>query len=449
MKLQWKERIGYGLGDMGCAFAMTTVNTYIMYFYTDIFGISIGAVGTLFLVARIWDAINDPMIGGMIDKSHFKSGKYKPFILSGAVPLAIFSVLCFSAPELSDTGKLIYAYVTYIGLGMLYTLVNTAYSSLSSLMTDDPTEMTKLTVTRMYMSNIGNILLSVGVPVLAVALSTGGDLGKGYRNAAIIFAIGSVILLLTTYFSSKERLKSTATSGEKVTIKEMILTVFKNKPLLLLCLIFVITFTNVTLSTSVGMYYIKYNAGREDLASIFILLTSLPGLISMAMIPHFTKSISKKGLLSVATIISMLGLLMMNFTTPTNIAMLFIGRAVAGFGATMIMGLVWSMIPDTIDYGEYLSGKRLGAITYAAIGFFFKLGNALAGIIPGIILTNAGYVANAQQTQSSLDAIRFTLFVIPFLLFAGMLVLNYLYPLTNKEIYRISSILKERRKEVA
>ncbi len=443
MKLRKTEKVGYALGDMGCAFAMTTINTYLMYFYTDIFGISVGAVGTLFLVARIWDAINDPIIGNWIDKSNFKKGKYKTFILYGCVPLAVFSILCFTAPNLSATWKLVYAYITYIGAGMLYTLVNTSYSSLSSVMTEDPEERTSLTAVRMYLANIGNILLSVGVPMLAVFFGK-KSMGTGYRITAVIFAGMSVVLFLITYFSTKERIK-VVQSEEKVNLKAMVSAMISNKPLLLLCLVFIVAFTNVSISTAVGTYYIKYNMGREDLTGIFILFTSLPGIISLAMIPYFSKKIGKKKLLFVSYIISIIGLGGMYAAPVTSIIAVFGFRFIAGFGATLIMGLIWNMAPDVIDYGEYVSGRRLGAVTYAIIGFFFKLGNAMAGMIPGVILELTGYVPNVEQTARSLAGIKFTLIGVPIILSILVLVPIYFYKLDNKETMRIAEVLHDRR----
>lgn len=443
MKLKTTEKVGYALGDMGCAFAMTTINTYLMFFYTDVFGISVGAVGTLFLIARIWDAINDPIIGNWIDRSHFKKGKYKTFILYGCVPLAIFSILCFTAPDLSNTWKLIYAYVTYIGAGMLYTVVNTSYSSLSSIMTEDPDERTELTGVRMYLANVGNMLLSVGVPMLAVFFSQTTS-GGGYRATAMVFAGLSVILFLITYFTTKERIKVPA-SEEKVTVKSMISTMISNKPLLLLCLIFIVAFTNVSISTAVGTYYVKYNMHHEELTGIFTLFTSLPGLVSLAFIPYLAKKIGKKKLLFISYIISIIGLIGMFVVSADQLYPVFFFRFISGFGATMIMGLIWNMAPDVIDYGEYISGQRLGAVTFAIIGFFFKLGNALAGMIPGIILELTGYVPNVEQTASALFGIKFTLIGVPAILSVLVLIPIYLYRLDNKEIRHIAQVLHERR----
>lgn len=442
-KLKTKEKIGYALGDVGCAFAMTTICTYLMYFYTDVFGISVGAVGTLFLVARIWDAINDPIIGTWIEKSNLKSGKYKPFIIYGCVPLAIFSVLCFVSPDFSDIGKLIYAYITYIGAGMLYTLVNTSYSSLSSVMTEDPVDRTSLTAVRMYLANVGGIFISLGVPMLATYLGK-ESLGTGYMLTAIIFATASVVMFIITHRTCTERIKIDAPT-EKITIKSMVNTMFSNKPLIMLCIIFIVTFTNNSISSAVGTYYIKYNSGRADLTGIFLMLTNIAGLFSLALIPYFSMKIGKKALLMAAHIISLIGLILMYIVPATNIPLVFITRLIVSFGATMIMGLIWNMAPDVIDYGEYHTGNRMGGVIYAIIGFFFKLGNALAGIIPGIILSMTGYVANVEQTPTALFGIKFTMIAVPLIFTILVLIPIYLYKLNNKETMKIAKALHDRR----
>lgn len=442
-KLSMKEKIGYAFGDVGCAFAMTTICTYLMYFYTDVFGISVGAVGTLFLVARIWDAVNDPIIGTWIEKSNLKKGKYKPFILYGCIPLALFSVLCFTAPDLSYTGKLIYAYITYIGAGMLYTLVNTSYSSLSSVMTEDPVDRTSLTAVRMYLANIGGIFIALGVPLLAAYLGR-KSIGTGYMLTAVIFAGISVLLFIITHRTCKERIKVN-TPPEDITVKSMVKAMVNNKPLIMLCIIFVVTFTNVSISSAVGTYYIKYNVGREDLTGIFLMLTNIAGLFSLAVIPYFSSKIGKKNLLLAAHIISIIGLIAMFLIPASNLLLVFTTRLIVGFGATMIMGLIWNMAPDVIDYGEYHNGQRMGGIIYAIIGFFFKLGNALAGIIPGIILSIAGYAPNIQQTPSALFGIQFTMIGVPLILSILVLIPIALYKLNNKQIYKIAEELHNRR----
>ncbi len=442
-KLTIKEKVGYGLGDVGCAFAMTTICTYLMYFYTDVFGISVGAVGTLFLVARIWDAVNDPIIGTWIEKSNLKRGKYKPFIIYGCIPLAIFSVLCFISPDFSDMGKLIYAYITYIGAGMLYTLVNTSYSSLSSVMTEDPVDRTSLTAVRMYLANAGGIFISLGVPMLATYLGK-DSLGTGYMLTAIIFATASVIMFIITHRTCKERIKITA-PAENITMKSMITTMLSNKPLIMLCIIFIVTFTNNSISSAVGTYYIKYNSGREDLTGFFLMLTNIAGLFSLAIIPYFSMKIGKKSLLMAAHIISIVGLILMYIIPAANITLVFITRFIISFGTTMIMGLIWNMAPDVIDYGEYHTGNRMGGVIYAVIGFFFKLGNALAGVIPGIILSMTGYIPNVKQTATALFGIKFTMIAVPFILTLLVLIPIALYKLNNKETLRIAQELHDRR----
>ena len=193
------------------------------------------------------------------------------------------------------------------------------------------------------------------------------------------------------------------------------------------------------------MYYIKYNVGREDLTSIFILFTSLPGLISLAIMPYLVKKVGKKQLLILGTIVSMIGLAGLYIFSAKGLFLVFASRFVAGFGATLIMALIWDMVPDTIDYGEYTTGKRLAAINNAAVGFFFKIGTALAGIIPGFILDRAGYVPNTVQTPQALDAIKFTLAGVPFIFFVIALIPMFIYKLDNKECERIANDLKGRR----
>lgn len=204
MKVGLGEKIGYGIGDLACNLIFSTATSYLMYYYTDIAKITATSVATLFLVARIWDAINDPIMGMIVDKTNTRFGKFRPYILFGSIFLAIFAFLCYVVPtNMSSTGKLIYAYITYIGLGMSYTLVNLPYSALTSAMSNDTEERTKITTVRMIFAVLSGVVVAQVWNL--VDIFGKGNETVGYRYTTGLMGIVSIVLFAVCFFSTKER----------------------------------------------------------------------------------------------------------------------------------------------------------------------------------------------------------------------------------------------------
>lgn len=441
-KLGLTEVIGYGLGDTACAFALTTVNTYLMLFLTDVYGLDIGQVGAILMIVRLLDACAAPLIGSRIDTIK-STQRYKKVILIGALPTAAFSIACFFAPPLSQGGKLIYAFASYAGVCLLYTAVNTSYSSLSTVLTEDVDDRNRLTGVRLFLANIGNICLTLGVPMLAAYFGRSSVI-HGYRISAVIFGTAAVILLLITYCTTTIRIQIPP-SESGIHVREIIETLTSNKPLLLICPIFTITFINCTIVGPVGTYFVKYNLGREEMIGIFTLCSSLPGIITTALVPSLAARFNKRDILIVSHLVSLAGLLGMLLTPRHLFGVILCFRLLSAAGATMIMGVIWNIAPDLTDYGEYISHKRLSAVIYAIIGLFYKMGAAIAGIIPSLIMGMTGYAANQEQTAEALQGITFTFLWIPILLTIAALIPLHFYKLDNEMTRRISVELAQRR----
>lgn len=438
-KLSMKEKLGYASGDLACNLIFQTISIFLLFFYTDVFGISAAAASTLFFVARLWDAINDPIMGAIVDKTNTRWGKFRPYLLWGAIPFGILATLCFTTPDLSYTGKLIYAYVTYIGLGMVYTFVNVPYGALTSSMTQDSKERASLSAIRMFFAQVGGLTVVLGVPYLSSVLGKGNN-ALGYQLTIAIFAIIGVVLLFITFATTKERytIKENKVSKESDKSKERhvkggfkgAVNILKtNRPLQTLCIVFVVLFGTISISNSVGLYFFKYNLNRPGLFSLNQSLGIVFMLITLLFVPLMTKKVEKKQLLRYGLVLCLVRPISMMFT---YVPIILAGTVIGYIGIGIAAGLLWGLVPDTIEYGQYKTGVRAEGMTYAIVGFAFKLGMALGGLIPGYVLHWTGYVPDAVQTSMALVGIKSLVSILPIVLtLIAIISLNY-YSLDEK-----------------
>lgn len=444
-KIGMKEKIGYATGDLACNFIYQTVSTYLLFFYTEVFGISAAAAGLMFLIVRIMDALIDPVIGTIVDKTNTKYGRFRPYLLYGAVPFAVVAILCFTTPEFSDFGKIMYAYITYILLSITYSTVNVPYSALTSAITQDTKEVVSLTSIRMLFSNGGGMIVAFGVPFLAAIFTQAtGNTGTGWQITMSIMGITGAILLILSFLSTKERVQISEEES-KVSYKDIFTQLRVNRPLVIVCFFFLLSFGVNSIINSVGIYYVTYNVARPDLVKWYGLIGTLPALILMPLIPILYKVMGKKKLLFTALSCKVIGLLALFIIPPSVVPLVFAGRLIAALGTITAGSFTWALIPETIDYGEYKTGKRASGVIYALVNFFFKFGMAIGGIVPGIILSKFGYVANHAQTTTALHGILITMTVIPAIFVIIQLFAVYLYKLDEKEHKRVLAELNARR----
>lgn len=438
-RLPFREKVGYSLGDMAFNFTFMPVTVFILYFYTDVFGISAASAATLIMVARLWDAINDPIIGAFVDKTQSRWGKFRPYILFSAIPLAIMLVLTFTTPNLSQTGKLIYAYITYIGLGMVSTVYIIPYGALTSSMTQDHAERANLSAIRIIFAMIGGAIVVAGVPILTQSLA-GGNLQLGYQYTMSIFAVIAVVLMIISFKTTKERY-SVKSSG-KTTVKGMLNLLKTNKPLQILCVAFFVFFGISGVSSVMGMYYFTYVLNRTDLLALAGTIPMGFMLISLFFVPFLLKHMEKKTVLMIGSFITIIRFLVI-FTG--SVPIILIGMAIGGIGSGLVGGVIWGFVPDTIEYGEWKTGIRAEGIVYAIVGFFYKFGSALGGLVPGVVLTMTGYVPNVAQTKTALFGIISLMSVIPLVLTIAYIVIMRFYTLDKETYNNILEELKTRK----
>ncbi|MFS0820735.1 MFS transporter [Bacillus sp. 1P02SD] len=439
--LPWLERIGYGMGDMSYNIVFQFVNAYLLFYYTDVSGIHPSVIATLFLVVRVLDAIFDPIMGVILDKTNTRWGKARPYLLWVSLPFAIFTFLCFTTPTFGPTGNIVYAYITYILLGMSFSMQTIPVNSLTGRITNDVQERTVLTTTRMILVYIG-ILLSIACATpLATALG-GENQAFGFQMTALVYAIVSIVLNLFSFFTVRERI--VPKKSEKHGLKMTLSVLFKNKPLLILAssfLAFAIGF-NIKLSTMV--YYFTYNVDQKGLVFFGTVLFFGAALISNLFIPVFSEKWGRKNVMIISAAISLISYIGLHFTPYSSITFILIWLFASGFFTTPLNTLAWGMIADCVDYAEWKTGVRADGVVISSMSFTNKLGVALAGSFSAIYLGIAGYIPNADQTVTSLNAIKNMNALIPGLFILLSIIIICFYPLTEKVYKKMISDLEQR-----
>jgi GPH family glycoside/pentoside/hexuronide:cation symporter len=435
-KLSLKEKIGYGFGDFGNGFMFDVGQSYLLKFYTDVLGISGAIGGSVFLISKIFDAFADTTVGTIVDRrmNVGKRGKFRPFILFATVPLAIATILSFLSPNMSMGSKIVYAYATYMIFGLAYSFVNIPYGSLASAMTQDSVERTQLASFRQAGSALS--LLITGVVVIPMILKFPNP-KIGYPVTMGIMAIIGVIFHILCYKNTKENIIVNNPDKKKEPLSKMFKVLLSNKPLMVLNLMSLLTISCYNLKIAIMVYYVQYNLGNPKLIATLNFVSIGCSLIGVAIMPFVVKRIGKKKTYLVGLFIWVAADLI-NYFIPGSTTTFMIFSAVAGFGTAFMNGLNWAFISDAIEYGEWKTGERTEGIVYSTYSFFRKLAQALAGFIPGVVLTVIGYVPNVKQTVKTLSGLKTLMLLVPAIgVGIAIVVFLFLYKLTDEKYKEI------------
>ncbi|WP_148356820.1 glycoside-pentoside-hexuronide (GPH):cation symporter [Peribacillus simplex] len=444
-KLTFKEKLSYGFGDIGNGLMFDMGQLYLLKFYTDVLGISAYWGGLVFLISKIFDAFADTSVGAFVDSrtNISKRGKFRPFILWGTVPLALMTVISFLAPDFSDNGKIVWAFITYMGFGLAYSIVNIPYGSLSAAMTQDPIDRASLGSFRAIGSQMA--LLISGMAVIPIVVQFANK-EVGYIVAISVMVIFGILFHLICYHNTSENVIR-APKNEKIPLSTLFKALVSNRPLIVLCLAALFMITSSNIRNAVQLYYLEYNLKNPELMSILSFLSIGLAVVGSMFIPTMVKRIGKKNTF-------MLGLMVciasdvLNFVLPTSTATFLTIFSLGNFGLSFALGLPWVMIADSIDYHEWNSGERTEGIVYSTYSFFRKLAQALAGFIPGVALGLIGYVPNIQQSADTLLGLKGLLFLAPAALnIIGLIILFFFYNLTENLYNKIVADLIERNKD--
>lgn len=421
---KWGKRIGYGIGDLGCNLVFSTMASYLMVFYTDVFGISAAAAGTMMLVTKFIDALTDTGMGLLVDRTHTKWGQGRPYFLIGAVPFAVFTFLTFYIPNLGSTGKLVWAYVTYCLLCTAYTVVNIPLNTIVPRLTSDVHERDILVSTRMVCAMAGTaIVMSITAPLVEF-FGKGND-AKGYLVTMTIYGIAAMIIFFITFASTEEVVPPSVTQKHTSLIQDFKGLTGQAWILFLLNLFY---FSLYVVRSTTVIYYFKYNLNRSDWLSLVGILGILSGLPMLLALPALEKKFSKKNLMFFSIALYIAGDLLI-FVGRNSAFCLLAGLVITGLGIYGIFGITFAMQPDVIDYSEYKKNASVSGLIAAFQGFFVKGGMGLTSFIIGAFLKNGGYVANAVQTEKALSYIEICFIWIPIVLCALIAILTYFYKL--------------------
>lgn len=437
-----KEKVGYGLGDLGFNFYWANISAFLLIFYTDVFGISVAAAGTMMLVTKIFDAFTDPAMGAIADRTKSKFGKFRPYLLWFGLPMAAAGVLTYTTPNLNSDGKLIWAYGTYTMMMLIYTILNIPYSALSGVVTANSQDRTTLISFRFIAAFAGTILVNYFTLDLVEMLGRGNE-NRGWQLTMALYGVVAALVFIVVFLSTKERI--TPPEKQKTSVKSDIADLLQNKPWVVLFSLALIIMITITMRAGASLYYVKYYLNRPDLIKYFLTVYGIALAIGAAATPLITKHVDKKNLMIIC--MSLTGILSIAFffIPATNIVSIFVLHALIGLVLGPKSPLAYSMYADTADYTEWKTGRRATAMTFSAANFSQKLGGALASFIIGMVLASLGYVANEAQTDASQVGIVLTISVIPgtFALIAA-LVMRF-YTLDNKQLLKIQTELNERK----
>jgi glycoside/pentoside/hexuronide:cation symporter, GPH family len=455
-RLSLKEKIGYSFGDAASNLYFFTFILFLPIFYTDIFGIPAAVMGTMFLVTRIWDAVNDPLMGMIADRTNSRWGKFRPYIISLAIPLAVGGVLTFTTPGFDETGKIIYAYITYTLLMMLYTAVNVPYSALMGVITPNSLERTEVSTFRFVAAFTGQVIVSATALTLVAYFGRGNE-QAGWQLTMGCFGILAIVLLSITFFTTKERVQPP--KDQKSKVREDLRDLFKNKPWILIAVATVFQLTYIVMRGSSTPYYFRYYVQDQQLilfgqtinltyavfTSSFATLGTASTLIGAILTKWFAKRLDKKNTYSSFLIGSALFSGFFYLLQPHNVIFIFLLNALVSFFFGSVSVLQWAIYTDTADYGEWKNGRRATGLVMAASLFALKLGLTLGGALVGWILAYHGFIPNVPQTEETMLGIRLLMSLYPALFgVIGGLIMVF-YPLTNKVMVNIENELTGRR----
>ncbi len=444
-------RLFYGIGEFGQQLSVLTLNLYLLYFYTTILGISGKAAGTLMLVARIWDAINDPMMGTIIDNTHSKHGKCRPYLLYCAIPAGLFLFLTFFAPNLSNTGKLVWAYVTYIGQGMLYTATGISYTSLMSRISDKPMDRVALNQSRAFISMFAAIAIS-SLTLKLIETVGAGDERKGFAVVVGIYGIVQAICYLTVFRLTKGHdrqepkvAKAEGKSGAKDLLNSFSYIV-KNPLWRWLALSTMLYYTSAAITQGIVVFYVKFYLEKPAMTGLATMCSMVSSFFAIILLQVFAKKLGKARSCAMGMAIAVICLLVRLVTRDAIFPLYLACLLVSGFGIGLFSSLLVPSLMDSIDYGEWLFGKRNDAMVMSANSFGNKLGGGVGAAVLGFMLDGMGFDKTAvTQTAAAKSGLFNTAIFVPLTVFSIVFFLMLMYRSYEKKMPQVREELAQRR----
>ncbi|WP_282636066.1 MFS transporter [Sphingobacterium thalpophilum] len=455
-----KEKIGYGLGDAASSMFWKLFGMYLMFFYTDIFGLEAKVVGTMFLVTRVWDSLFDPIIGILADRTQSKWGKFRPYLLYVAVPFGVIGIFTFYTPSLTDSGKLVYAYLTYSVMMMVYSAINVPYASLLGVMSTAPKTRSVLATFRMSFAYLGSFVTLLLFNPL-VTFFSGHNLAieaqqKGWVMAVAVIATCCVILFLLCFAWTRERVQPA--TDTHTSLRQDIKDLLNNGPWWILLGAGVSTLVFNSIRDGATLYYFKYYIHEENyggirlfnipfvLSGLYLALGQAANIIGVILAAPLSNSIGKKNTFVLTMLAATLGSVTFYWLDKSQLWGIFGLQVLISICAGAVFPLLWSMYADCVDYSELKTGNRATGLVFSSSSMSQKLGWAFGTAVTGWLLGYFGFQANQLQSDATISGIKMFLSIFP----AAGTLLSVLfisfYPLTEKKMETITEELDSRRK---
>jgi len=458
-KIKFKEKVGYGLGDAASSMFWKLFGSYLMIFYTDVFGLPAAIVGTMFLITRIWDSFFDPVVGIVADRTNTRWGKFRPYLLFLALPFGIIGIITFFTPNLDYTGKLIYAYVTYSLMMMIYSAINVPYASLLGVLSPDPKERNVLSTFRMTFAYIGSfIALLLLMPMVNFFSGNSKiieDQQYGWLMSVAVIAVLCALLFFLCFYLTKERVKPI--KEKQAPLKDDLKDLLKNKPWWILLGAGVAALVFNSIRDGATVYYFKYyivedSYGTVDffkipfvLSGIYLAIGQVANIIGVILAAPISNRIGKRytymGAMVIATVLS----IMFYWCDKSNLIPIFTLQVLISICAGSVFPLLWSMYADCADYSELKTGNRATGLIFSSSSMSQKFGWAIGSAITGWLLGYYGFQANQVQSPETINGIKMFLSFLPAIGTALSVIFIYFYPLTEEKLKGITTELEKKR----
>jgi len=429
LKLSFKEKVGYSLGDTASHFVWDMVGFWLLFFYTDVYGISAAAAGTIMLVARFWDMAVDPIIGVVSDRTNTRWGKFRPYILFGAVPYAVLAILTFTTPNFGEFGKILYAGATYVLLMTAYAAINLPYSALGAVMTDDTYERAGLNTYRFIAGFSGQFIVT-GLALTLAEFFGHGNKAQGFQYTVFMFAVLSLIFFFITFQTTKERVQPP--KAQKNSLKEDLKNLFANKAWRILAIVGIISFIMFAMQNAAIAYYFKYYLGRENNVQLFNVLGTVALIVALPLSKPLAKKFGNKNVFIGSSLISGIFFMLIYLPGVNNITTIYVFNIIAKMAYAPAVPLLWTMIADSADYGEWTTGRRATGLYFSAAVFAQKAGWGIGAAIAGWILTISQFVPNVTQNDTAITGIKLLVSVIPGILYMSCALFMIFYKIDSK-----------------
>lgn len=448
--LSFYEKFNYALGDTASNLFFQFFAIFIVYYYTDVYGLSAAAVTTMLLTVKLWDWVTDPIMGIIADRTNTRWGKFRPYLLWMAVPYGALGYLMFANPDLGEEGKLIFAYVTYILMMTVYTAINVPYGALMGVMTTSSSERLTLGTFRFVGAFSAAIVLGMSVRPL-VRILGGEDELLGFQYTMAIFAVLSILLFLQTFRGTRERVSPPPDQDSN--IGKDLRTLIKNKAWLVMVVAGVFTLASVAIRGAATVYFFKYYMLDDnssfiwiwDRTSFFITVGAIVFVIGVIAGRFLSNIYDKRSLMLFLTLSNAIIMGLMFYIPSENYWTMLAFNALASLLAGPTPALVWAMYGDVADFGEWKYKRRTTALVFSAAQFAQKLGLTIGGVLPTAVLTYVGYEANMAQSETALMGIRLIFTWVP-AVFAVIAGLSFIfYPLRDLQLVQIEKELVDRR----